>query len=324
MTRVEDVSVVIRTYDSARWDDLAGAVASVRRQTALPREIVVVVDHNPDLLARARTCLPDVIVVENADAQGASGGMNSGIAAAHGAVVAFLDDDATATPDWLERLVQPYQDRLVLGVGGRIEPAWSGGRPSWFPAEFNWVVGCTFPGGFDAAGPVRSLIGANMSFRRDIFEQLPWFRTGVGAVGKSLQKCEDTEFCIRVAQRWPESVLFYEPQAMVFHRVPDGRASWHYFWSRCYAEGLAKAQVARLVGSQHALASERKYAFRTLPQGLRRNLSDAVRHGDSAGMLRAGAIMAGLAITSAGYVAGTAAQRRRRRPAYSWRSPCAS
>jgi glycosyltransferase involved in cell wall biosynthesis len=324
------VSVVIRTYDSRRWDDLTDAVASVRRQTLRPYEIVVVVDHNPEISCRARDRLRGAVVVENGGPAGASGATSCGIAAARGSIVAFLDDDATAAPDWLEHLVRPYQDDRVLGVGGRIEPAWIGGRPDWFPAEFNWVVGCTFPGGFDAPGPVRSLIGANMSFRRAVLGQIEAFRSGVGAVGTSLLRCEDTESCIRVTQRWPDGILFYEPRALVSHRVPPARANWRYFRSRCFAEGLSKAQMARLFGSQRGLASERRYALRTLPQGLLWNLSVLARHGDAAGLRRAGAIVAGLTCTAAGYFAGTAgyfggtAAPRRRTMPVSWRSLCVS
>lgn len=304
-----DVSVVIRTFDAARWEDLVGAVASVQRQTITPRDVVVVVDHNPALLARARDELTSVTVVANRDARGASGGMNSGAAAAQGEIVAFLDDDASALPDWLEQLVRPYDDPLVAGVGGKIEPAWTQQRPEWFPSEFNWVIGCTFPGGFDAPGKVRSLIGANMSFRRDVLRQMDGFRTDVGAVGASLSKCEDTEFCIRVSQRWPDRILRYEPRAVVRHRVPARRATFDYFRSRCYHEGLAKAGIARLVGSTDALASERRYTTRVLPQGVLRNLWVTGRRREVAGARRAGAIVAGFAFTAAGYALGAARQR---------------
>jgi hypothetical protein len=219
--------------------------------------------------------------------------------------------------------VRPYQDERVLGVGGRIEPAWTRGRPDWFPAEFNWVVGCTFPGGFDAPGPVRSLIGANMSFRRAVLGQMEGFRTG-GAVGASPLRCEDTDLCIRVTQQWPDGVLYYEPRALVSRRVPTARANWRYFRSRCFAEGLSKAQVARLVGSQRGLTSERRYVSRTLPVGLQRRLGDVVRGGSAAGARQAGAIVAGFACTAAGYVAGVAARQGRPMALVPGRPKCAS
>src|SRR5439155_542168 len=63
-----------------------------------------------------------------------------------GDVIAFLDDDAVAEPDWLETMLRAYGDGSVMAVGGRIEPLWAAGRPGWFPPEFDWVVGCTYVG----------------------------------------------------------------------------------------------------------------------------------------------------------------------------------
>ncbi len=311
MQRALDVSVIIRTFSEARWDNLVAAVGSVRLQTCRPREVIVVVDHNPRLLERVNRVLGDVVSVASSGPRGASSAMNSGIAAAQGAILAFLDDDATAAPDWLEYLTAPYIDERVLGVGGRIEPVWphTGRRPAWLPEEFQWVVGCTFPGGFDTGGPVTRLIGANMSFRRQVFEQTSGFRAEIGAVGASLQKCEDTEFCLRVARRWPHHVLLYEPRAVVYHHVPAARIRWQYFCARCYAEGQAKAQIARLAGARQGLALERRYALRTLPRGIVRHLwIDVIGRRDPAGLLRIGAILVGLSLTGAGYAAGIVAQ----------------
>ena len=73
-------------------------MASVRTQTVPALETILVIDHNPALLARAERELEDVIVLPNTGGKGASGGRNSGVAASRGEVVAFLDDDAVASP----------------------------------------------------------------------------------------------------------------------------------------------------------------------------------------------------------------------------------
>lgn len=299
-----DISVILCAYTEARWDDLVAAIESVHRQSAAPKEIIVVVDHNPQLLERVRAHIPSVVVVENREARGLAGARNCGIAAAQGAVIAFLDDDAIAAPDWLARLDAGYDDPPVLGVGGAIEPLWQGGRPRWFPGEFNWVVGCTYRGMPQTTAPVRNLIGCNMSFRREVFEGIGGFRSGIGRVGTRPVGCEETELCIRANQRWPDQVLLYEPQARVYHRVPASRASWTYYRSRCHAEGLSKAQVSQFVGARDGLASEWTYTLRTLPLGVVRGLHDALLQRDLAALVRAGAIIAGLAFTVAGYVTG--------------------
>jgi glycosyltransferase involved in cell wall biosynthesis len=302
-----DVSVVICAYTEDRWDDLSAAIESVREQTSPPLEIIVVADHNPALRDRIRAEMPDVVAIENRYTRGLSGARNSGTVEAKGEVIAFLDDDAVAAPDWLDWLVRGYDDQLVLGVGGVVEPDWLSGRPSWFPEEFDWVVGCAFRGMPERREPVQRIIGANMSIRREVFAAIGGFHSGLGRVGKRPVAGEETEFCIRAIQRWPRRYFLYEPKAKVDHRVPASRGCWEYFRSRCYAEGLSKALVSRLVGTGEGLASERSYAFRTLPRGALKGIGDGLFRRDPVGLARAGAIIAGLAVTTSGYLAGMTA-----------------
>jgi GT2 family glycosyltransferase len=313
-TSPPDVSVVICAYSQARWDDLDRAVRSVRAQRVRPREVVLAIDHDPVLLERVREAFPDVIAVPNRHRRGLSGARNSGLEVARGAVTAFLDDDARAEPDWIERLVLPYDDAAVAGVGGAIEPDWIEGRPSWFPAEFDWVVGCTYRGMPQERHAVRNLIGANMSFRRELFADIGGFTDCIGRVGTRPLGCEETEFCIRARQRRPETSIVLEPAARVRHRVPGERARWRYFVSRCWAEGQSKALVARRAGARAALATERTYVVTTLTRGVARGFGDAFRRHDISGLARAAAIAGGLGLTTAGYVAG-AIRRPSRSPA---------
>ena len=102
---------------------------------------------------------------------------------------------------------------------------------------------------------------------------------------------------------------------------PKGRTTWRYFRSRCWSEGLSKAVMTGRVGSDDGLASERAYVTRTLPSGVAHGVADALR-GKPEGLRRAGAIIAGLGLTVAGYARGKAARapspgpraRRRRVP----------
>ena len=279
------------------------AVASVRAQTRPAARTILVVDHNPALLERARAAFPDVLVVPNESQTGLSGGRNTGISHAVGDVVAFLDDDARAEPDWLERLAAGYSDPSVLGVGGSAVPVWPGRRPGWLPAEFDWVVGCSYLGLPTAAAPVRNLIGANMSFRREVFDTVGGFTDGLGRVGSRPLGCEETELSIRLRQWRADSRLVYEPAAVVHHRVTEDRAAWRYFCSRCFAEGISKAIVSQRVGARDALETERRYVRSVLPHGIVRGL-DPRRRRRSPGITSAAAILVGLVLTGAGYARG--------------------
>ena len=303
------ISVVICAYTEKRWDDLVAAVASVQQQTVPAQEIVVVVDHNPTLLAKARKLLAGVVLVENRSPAGANGSKNAGAAATTAQVIAFLDDDAVASPDWLENLLSCFDDSRVLGVGGLIEPLWVHERPQWFPEEFYWVVGCSYRGMAQKASEVRNLIGCNMAIRRTVWEEIGGFWYQFGHVGGQPRGCGDTEFGIRIRQHWPQHVLMYSPEAKVCHRVPSSRACWSYFLSRCNFEGRSKALLAKAVGTRDGLSSERNYTLYALPQGVLQGVKDTFFERNVVGLMRAGAIFAGLAATVTGYISALALTR---------------
>ncbi|TDO34234.1 glycosyl transferase family 2 [Kribbella sp. VKM Ac-2527] len=297
------VSVVICAYTMTRWAQLVDAVGSVRQQTRPADEIVVVIDHCDDLLDRAKNELgADVRVLANDAAKGLSGARNTGVEAASGDVVAFLDDDAAAEPAWLERLTAHYADRDVIGVGGLVVPAWATGQPWWFPAEFGWVVGCSYTGLPVTTAPVRNPIGANMSFRREPVRTVGGFSTSVGRVGADALGCEETELSIRLARRFPTTRILHEPTAVARHHVPAERASWRYFVRRCWAEGISKAEVSRLADAHQALASERTYALHTIPAGVARDLAAALRDLSPRWLARAAVSLVGLLVTATGYL----------------------
>jgi GT2 family glycosyltransferase len=320
------VSVVVCAWTAHRWGPLRDAVRSLREQTPAPADFIVVVDHNDDLLARVRGDLPDVVAIANAEQRGLSGGRNTGVRQATGDIVAFLDDDARASPGWLAAIVDACREGRVMGVGGPVIPRWERAAPGWLPEEFLWVVGCSFRGQPDRVAAIRNPIGANMAFRREVFRRVGMFTHALArTAGSRFVSCDETEFSIRMRQRIPDAEIVLAPGMRVEHLVPAERTTWRYFRTRCFGEGFAKALVSESVGSGDGLASERYYVLGVLQAGVARGLLDALR-GDPAGVRRAGAIVAGLAITIAGYLrarlAGVASHagarfpgRRRRRGA---------
>jgi len=300
--RVRDISVVICAYTEDRWDQVCAAIESVRAQSLPSREIVVVIDYNPALYKRLAAAMEDIVLVENRESKGLSGARNTGSAMARGEIIAFLDDDAVAHPDWLKFFNEAYENPAVMGVGGLTVPNWQTARPAWLPAEFYWVVGSSYAGMPKSGAPVRNLLGANMSFRREAFALVDGFQSGIGRTSdKRPLGCEETEFCIRLGQRSPGALLIMDNRAVVSHFVPDTRCTFAYFIRRCYAEGISKAMVTANVGSGDGLSSERSYVTRTLPLGVARGLAGLLR-GRPAGLGRAGAIIAGLSATTFGFL----------------------
>jgi GT2 family glycosyltransferase len=291
------VSIVIPTYRDDRWAMLTRSVAAARSQRYPVAEVVVVVDHTPDLYRRARRDLSGVTVLENLCDQGVSGNRNTGAFHTHTPLIAFLDDDTVADPDWLGRLVEPFTNQDVVGTGGAIHPAWEGRRPRWLPDEFLWAVGGSYAGMPTSTTTVRNVWSASMVVRRETFMAVGGFRTGFGKLG-ARNRPEDTELCLRMSAvgggRW-----MYVPDAVIRHEVPAVRSSFGFFLRRCYAEGRGKVQMAALHAGSAALGAERTY-LNALPRAVARHLAAASRGGGLAPALRAGSVLAGVAAAGIG------------------------
>jgi hypothetical protein len=297
--------VIIAAFTMERWDDIREAVASVRAQTVPVLETILVIDHNQALLDRAQSELDGVIAIPNVGSKGASGGRNSGVAASRGEVVAFLDDDAVASPTWLEALLSHFVNPDVVGVGGRLMPLWASSRPRWFPYEFDWAVGASYRGMPEKATRVRNVWSGNMAIRRRAFDAVGGFRDDFGKVG-GRSRPEDTDLCLRAAAAQPRGTWMYEPAGIAGHRVPLKRATVGYFLQRCLNEGAGKAALAALNGASESTSAERQYTRRVLPEGMARGVRDTVR-GDISGGLRSIAIAVGFSLAAVGFLLGRAA-----------------
>jgi Glycosyl transferase family 2 len=301
------VTVIVCAYTLDRWAATKSAVASVLAQRPAPAQVLLVIDHNPELAALARAELPDVTVLDSDGDPGLSGARNTGLKAATQPITAFLDDDAEARSGWLAALVEPYQDAAVAATGGGVWPLWTGSRPDWLPPEFDWVVGCSYVGLPTVSAQVRNPIGANMSFRTELALAAGGFDGSIGRVGVLPRGCEETALAIQVTAQAHAHVI-YVPAAGVDHQVGPERTTAGYFVRRCWHEGQSKAAVVGLVGATSGLSRERRQAAVVIPAAIWRELRSLLR-GHAAGGKRIAASVAGLAASTSGYVVGRCIRR---------------
>lgn len=294
-----NVSVIIPTYSMDRWGYMLESVASARAQSVQPIEIIVVIDYNPELLDRAMSEIPDVITVPNIGLRGVSGARNSGVKASRGEMVAFLDDDIIASPDWLSGLLAHFRNPEVVGAGCYCEGRWESPRPAWFPGEFGWTIGISYSGMPEKPTAVRNVWTSSMVVRRSAFEVVGGFREDFGKIG-SRNLPEDTDLCLRITSAHDKAIWIYDPAEIMLHRVPAGRTTFRYFLSRCFLQGWGKAAMAGMDGFDTSISTERDYTRRILPAGVRRGLVETAR-GDISGALRSASIILALAFTMTGY-----------------------
>ncbi|HEY1854924.1 MAG TPA: glycosyltransferase family 2 protein [Solirubrobacterales bacterium] len=302
-------SVVVAAWSLDAKGDLEACLAALERQTLAPRELIVVIDHNPELAAWAQEALPNATVLESRHERGVVGARNTGFEQAGGAILAFTDDDAVPDPDWLENLAAAFVDEGTIGVGGKLVPDWRGPEPRWYPPELYWVFGCSYRGLPTELAPIRNPIGANMAVRREALEAVGGFSAGAvprelkqgGAILSGGHSLDDTRLGIAVSRAFPGSHWMHQPAARVRHKVVPGRATFRYLLIRCFEEGEGKAALATLVGAESGLSSERRHLLVTVPSGFLRGFADLLR-GDRWGPARSLALLAGVATTAAGFL----------------------
>jgi len=244
------VSVVVCEHTLDRYGDLQDAADSVLDQTYDDVELVLVADGTEAVCERFHEDYGDrepVLVHCNEENVGLLASRNNGAEAATGDVVAFLDDDAVADPQWVAGLVEAYESAGVPAAGGRMTPDWVAGKPAFLPEEFYWLIGVTHRGFADGPGEVRNTFGSNISFRRDVFLELGGFQTDIGGrQGDANLQGGETELCARLQAEYGYGV-YYNPEATVAHKVFDYRTEPRWLLDRAFWQGYSKRGMAVLV-----------------------------------------------------------------------------
>lgn len=242
------VSVVVCAYSIERYDDVCEAVESLLAQTYEDIEIILIIDGNETLFERLQSEFGNQEAVTlwcNEENKGLSYSRTRGVEQANGSVIAFLDDDAIAEPDWIEQLVRGYEESDAIAVGGRMVPEWMVGRPPYLPEEFNWLVGANYERRLNDWTEVRNTLGSNMSFRREVFEETGGFDEQMGLKGDSQVQSEETELAMRMYDTFGQGML-YNPEAVVAHKVFHYRTKPSWLCRRAFWQGYSKRALKHL------------------------------------------------------------------------------
>jgi glucosyl-dolichyl phosphate glucuronosyltransferase len=264
------ISVILCTYN--RSESLAKALesaAALKLPQALEWEVLVVDNKSTD---RTRDVVDDFCRRDPnhfrylfESQQGKSYALNAGIREASGEVLAFMDDDVTVEPTWLNNLVAPLLDGEWAGSGGRILPEQSFIPPPWLPREERYALAplVMFDCGPNACDLSEPPFGTNMAFRREMFEKYGRFRTDLGPRPGAEIRSEDTEFGRRLLTGGER--LRYEPSAVVYHAVSQKRLDKKYFLAWWFDKARAEIREYPMPpGSKWSVAGIPLYWFRRL------------------------------------------------------------
>jgi O-antigen/teichoic acid export membrane protein/GT2 family glycosyltransferase len=251
-----EIAVIVISHNGA--DHIGTTLAALDRQTVERTrfDLIVVDDGSTDRTGEvARAAGARVIRLQPNRGPGAA--RAAGVAAAGTArLIAFTDDDCLPRADWLQEVVAPFQDPVVDGVGGRIEPVTEPGliarffaiRNPWSPLSDDFLrssnrwfrlwlyLRSVAHADADPRGSgLFSVAGGNMAFRRSALDS-------VGGFAESHRVSEETELCRRLHNRPGGARIVYQRSAEVGHHFDAGLAS---VLQRARRYGGGTAQMAQ-------------------------------------------------------------------------------
>lgn len=244
----QGLSVVVCTRD--RPEALQRCLEALARQGQPPGEIIVV-DNSAARTARGVCEAFEAVVYVHEPRPGLSVARNAGVRRARRPLIAFTDDDVEPHPLWSGEIVAAFERSGADAVTGVVFPATLATEAQTaFQFEMGGFPSVCTPLVFDrrffeetcsrGSQVWRIGAGANMAFRRTVFEQVGLFdeRLGAGASGCS----EDSELWYRLLAHG--GACLYEPRAVVFHHH---RADWAGLRRqiRAYIKGHVSALVAQ-------------------------------------------------------------------------------
>ncbi len=220
------ISVVVCTYNGSRT--IRECLEGLKRVEYPSFEVIVVDDGSYDGTAEIASEF-DVRLIRTEN-RGLSSARNTGMQAATGEIIAYLDDDAIPEVHWLTQLSRAFRTSRHAAIGG----------PNIAPANGGLVAECVArsPG-----GPVHVLLtdevaehlpGCNLAVRKSALEAIGGFDEKFRIAG------DDVDVCWRLQEQgW---TLGFAPGAMVWHHR---RNSLEAYWKQQKNYGRAEAMLER-------------------------------------------------------------------------------
>ena len=263
---LKQTSIIICTVD--RLTDLERCLASLRHFQAAGADVMVV-NNGPHLTAVEEIAKRNEARVTTEVRRGVSRARNAGIRAAAGTILAFLDDDSVADPDWIPHLLVPFRDPQVLAVVGSV---WAQTLADPVSQAFDCIHRAHLsdsPLMLEAppeqhSFPLRQALvaNANIAIRREAFERFGYFDERFGR-GTRIGSGEEPDLLLALLRGGGKAVL--EPGARIFHRHP---AEWRAVRQWAFYSGCAHTAILMKYFLQEPSlrGSILRYAARRVPR----------------------------------------------------------
>lgn len=229
------ISILICTYNRAKY--IYNLLESLAKNTFPKSDFeILIVDNNctdstRDECQRFAQNHPEIAfryIVE--ERQGLSFARNAAIKNAAHEIVIFVDDDATVNADYIATFADFFaQNPNIFAAGGRILPDYETAEPDWMCRYTRALLTAHLDLGDREKPFPRGKFpgGGNSAFRKAVFNQIGDFNTDLGRKGASLASAEEKDIFAKMRQR--KMQIFYLPNAILFHKIPQSKLETPYF-----------------------------------------------------------------------------------------------
>lgn len=241
------VSVIICTYNRVTY--LPRTLEALANQSVPFQDFEILLidnnssDHTPEACTGFREKHPELnFRYLTEPLQGLSYARNRGINEAQSDILVFIDDDAFATPDYLYNLIRFFESTPeAAAAGGRIYPLFESERPDWLPEILMSLMSVIDLGDRVCLFKKKFPIGANMAFRKKTIQTYGNFNVRLGRRGDNLEGAEEKDLFLKIMAAGEK--VYYIPDAIVRHVIPDKRLSFDHF--RRQAIGIGYSERVR-------------------------------------------------------------------------------
>ena len=259
------ISVILCTYNRQKY--IYNVLRSIAENT-LPHdqyEIVLVNNNNTDDTAaecrRFSGDYPDIAFRYCVETnQGLSYARNRGIRESQGDLLAYVDDDATVNPQYLESYATFFaRHPQAVAAGGPILPVYETEEPRWMSHYTRQLItGRLYHGDSERQFPRDSYPGGgNACYRRSVFDTIGLFNVELGRKGNSLIGAEEKDLFDKMNSH--NMKFYYIPTAILYHIIAPYKLTDDYFERLTYGIGVSERCRTQQI-------SKKKYRRRLLKE----------------------------------------------------------
>lgn len=252
------LSVIVCTYNREKY--IGQCLAHLANQSADKSvyEVIIVnnnsTDNSESIIKDTISNYPEIRFAYFIEMnQGHTYSRNRGISESSGEILAFIDDDAFVGAKYCQSLIEYFKkNSSVSAIGGKIIPVYEESEPNWISKYLLPLVAS-----LDLGDKERTLkgtkfpIGANMAFRKSIFNKYGVFDIGLGRRADELEGGDEKEMFLRLKKG--RELVRYVPEAVVEHIIPPHRLKESYIKGLAIGVGTSEKKRISTQGASEVL-----------------------------------------------------------------------